>query len=55
MATAPPTAQQAQPVTFGVRLQHFWHRVSEGLAVSQLWSQFEMEARASYRLRAAPC
>src|SRR5579871_1261069 len=50
MATAPPTAQQAPPVTLGVRLQHFWHRVSEGLAVSQLWSQFENEARASYRL-----
>jgi serine phosphatase RsbU (regulator of sigma subunit) len=33
-----------------VRLQRFWHRVTEGLAVSQLWSQFESEARASYQL-----
>jgi len=24
--------------------------VTEGLALSQLWSQFETEARASYRL-----
>jgi hypothetical protein len=33
-----------------VRLQRFWQRVTEGLEVSQLWSQFESEARASYRL-----
>jgi hypothetical protein len=32
------------------RLQRFWRRVTEGLEVSQLWSQFEGEARASYRL-----
>jgi phosphoserine phosphatase RsbU/P len=32
------------------RLQQFWQRVTEGLAVSQLWSQFETETRASYRL-----
>ncbi|HUA13919.1 MAG TPA: PP2C family protein-serine/threonine phosphatase [Verrucomicrobiae bacterium] len=51
MATAsPPAGQPAQPVPFGVRLQQFWRRVTEGLEVSQLWSQFESEARASYRL-----
>jgi phosphoserine phosphatase RsbU/P len=33
-----------------MRLQNFWRRVTEGLEVSQLWSQFESEARASYRL-----
>jgi len=33
-----------------VHLRNFWRRVSEGLEVSQLWSQFESEARASYRL-----
>lgn len=33
-----------------MRLQHFWRRVTEGLEISQLWSQFESEARASYRL-----
>lgn len=33
-----------------MRLRNFWRRVTEGLEVSQLWSQFESEARASYRL-----
>src|ERR1051326_3253259 len=51
MATSPPTGQPAaQPIPFGVRVQQFWNRVTEGLQVSQLWSQFESEARASYRL-----
>jgi phosphoserine phosphatase RsbU/P len=52
MATASPPAGQhpAQHVPLGVRLQNFWRRVTEGLEVSQLWSQFENEARASYRL-----
>src|SRR5580692_8013737 len=51
MVTAPPPAPQpGQPATFGVRLRQFWQRVTEGLEVSQLWSQFESEARASYRL-----
>ena len=52
MATvSPPTGQSAaQPIPFSVHLKNFWRRVSEGLEVSQLWSQFESEARASYRL-----
>ncbi len=50
MATFPPPGQTAPPATFGVRLHNFWRRVTEGLEVSQLWSQFESEARASYRL-----
>ena len=52
MATASPPAGQpsARPLTFGMRLHNFWRRVTEGLEVSQLWSQFESEARASYRL-----
>jgi serine phosphatase RsbU (regulator of sigma subunit) len=33
-----------------MRISNFWQRVTEGLEVSQLWSQFESEARASYRL-----
>jgi serine phosphatase RsbU (regulator of sigma subunit) len=54
MATASPPAGQpaARPATFGLRLRKFWRRVTEGLEVSQLWSQFEAEARASYRLYA---
>jgi len=52
MATvSPPTGQpSAQPLTFGAQLERFWRRVTEGLEISQLWSQFESEARASYRL-----
>src|SRR5437879_505455 len=52
MATAsPPTDQPAaHPLPLNVHLQNFWRRVTEGLEVSQLWSQFESEARASYRL-----
>ena len=52
MATANPPAGQpsAEHVPLGVRLQRFWRRVTEGLEISQLWSQFESEARTSYRL-----
>src|SRR5579863_1062536 len=52
MATAsPPAGQSTAPhVSFTVRLQRFWQRVTEGLELSQLWSQFETEARSSYRL-----
>ena len=52
MATTSPTAGEpsAQRPALSTRLQQFWQRVSEGLEVSQLWSQFETEARASYRL-----
>src|SRR5579864_4178144 len=52
MATAsPPTGQPAAPsIPLSVHLRNFWRRVTEGLEVSQLWSQFESEARASYRL-----
>jgi len=51
MVTAsPPAPQPSRPATIGVRLHNFWRRVTEGLEVSQLWSQFESEARTSYRL-----
>jgi phosphoserine phosphatase RsbU/P len=52
MATVPPPAAPvaAPRVTTGSRLHNFWRRVTEGLEVSQLWSQFESEARTSYRL-----
>jgi len=33
-----------------VQLDRFWHRVTEGLELSQLWKQFSADARASYRL-----
>ncbi len=43
-------ASPAQHVPFKMRVKQFWQRVTEGMEVSQLWSQFENEARASYRL-----
>ncbi len=36
--------------TFMERLDRFWQRVTEGMAVNQLWSQFRTDARSSYRL-----
>jgi phosphoserine phosphatase RsbU/P len=36
--------------TFMQRLDRFWDRVTEGLALSQLWSQFRTDARSSYQL-----
>jgi hypothetical protein len=32
------------------RASDFWQRISDGIAVQELWSQFSSEARASYRL-----
>src|SRR5271166_4270184 len=49
MATAPPPTSVERP-PLGVRLHRFWRRVTEGMELTQLWSQFETEARASYRL-----
>jgi len=34
----------------GSRLQGFWRRVTEGLELHQLWSQFQADARSSYHL-----
>ena len=52
MASSSPSVSQpaAQRVTFGVRLREFWRRVTEGLEINQLWSQFQSETKASYRL-----
>lgn len=33
-----------------VQLDKFWARVTEGLELNQLWSQFKSDARTSYRL-----
>jgi sigma-B regulation protein RsbU (phosphoserine phosphatase) len=49
MATAsPPVSTQRPPL--GVRVRQFWRRVTEGMELTQLWSQFRKEAGASYRL-----
>jgi phosphoserine phosphatase RsbU/P len=50
-STIPPLAgpPPARP-TFRVQAQQFWRRVTDGLELNQLWSQFQADARASYRL-----
>lgn len=50
MASRPQTGS---PSRLKVDAEHFWQRVSEGLEVNQLWSQFEKDARSSYRLYSA--
>ncbi len=48
------TAQQLPPPPRMKEKAHrFWQRVSDGLAMHQLWSQFEKDARSSYRLYSA--
>ena len=32
------------------RVRSFWERVTEGLELDQLWSQFRNDTRSSYRL-----
>ncbi len=51
MASAQETVPPPQPLKG--RARQFWYRVSEGLAVNQLWSQLQKDARSSYRLYSA--
>jgi len=48
----PPSAtpRPGPPPRVGDRIGRFWLRVTEGLELNQLWSQFEKDARSSYRL-----
>lgn len=46
---APPQSTVPPRSRFEGRARHFWLRVSEGMAVNQLWSQLERDARSSYR------
>ncbi len=39
--------------SFGDRLKRFWLRVTEGMRLSDLWSQFRTDATSSYRLYSA--
>jgi phosphoserine phosphatase RsbU/P len=49
--TSQPAGSAPSPKpTFIGRLKRFWQRVSDGLELNQLWSQFQADARASYRL-----
>ncbi|MFP5230683.1 MAG: PP2C family protein-serine/threonine phosphatase [Acidobacteriota bacterium] len=36
--------------TFPESVARFWHRVTEGMQVDELWKQFRTDARTSYRL-----
>ena len=50
---ASPQQTVPPPHRVKTKARQFWYRVSEGLAVNQLWSQFEKDARSSYRLYSA--
>jgi len=48
MATSFPPVEPAssERIRLGSRLHQLWRRVTEGLELTQLWSQFETEARS---------
>ena len=48
MAIPPQTRQPRE--SFGEHVDRFWARVTEGMQLSDLWSQFRTDARSSYRL-----
>ncbi|MGD1157221.1 MAG: PP2C family protein-serine/threonine phosphatase [Terriglobia bacterium] len=54
MPSTPQTGKSRSPLKFlngsAQRAGHFWERVSDGLEIQTLWSQFFSEARASYSL-----
>jgi len=49
-STSPPAGQNAARPGITAQLKQFWQRVTDGLELNQLWSQFHSDARASYRL-----
>ncbi len=49
-STLPPAGQQAARPGLTTQLNQFWQRVTDGLELGQLWTQFHTDARASYRL-----
>ena len=46
----PPYPPPASRVPFPVRLKRYWHRVSEGMKLNELWHQLRSDARSTYRL-----
>jgi len=52
--SAPPPPRSAPPPrpTWRDRLDYFWQRVTEGMELEQLWSQFRAEATHAYRFYA---
>jgi phosphoserine phosphatase RsbU/P len=49
-SACPPPVSPPPPQRFQQRAREFWQRVSDGLELNQLWSQFVHEARTSYGL-----
>ena len=45
-STSPSAGQRPRLAT---QLNQFWQRVTDGLELNQLWTQFHTDARASYR------
>jgi sigma-B regulation protein RsbU (phosphoserine phosphatase) len=50
MATPTANVPPRRSHKVGQRLKDFWHQVTEGAELSQLWGQFKSEARSSYGL-----
>src|SRR5271169_14055 len=50
---ASPTQSVPPQMPLQGRARRFWLRLSDGMALHQLWSQFEKDARSSYRLYSA--
>jgi hypothetical protein len=49
-ASSPQPARVVAKDDLGGRFHQFWKRVTDGLELNQLWTQFQADARASYRL-----
>ena len=49
-AYQPVAPEPVQKQDFSTKVNLFWRRVTDGLELNQLWSQFQMDARSSYRL-----
>jgi sigma-B regulation protein RsbU (phosphoserine phosphatase) len=45
---SPPTPSGTAASIRGGKLSGFWQRISEGIQIAELWSQFSADARASY-------
>ncbi|MGH9504072.1 MAG: PP2C family protein-serine/threonine phosphatase [Terriglobales bacterium] len=50
MPSAPSRSEEPAQAGLKSQLNQFWQRVTEGLELNQLWTQFHTDARASYRL-----
>ena len=46
----PVNPEPAGGQSFVARINRFWQRVTDGLELNQLWNQFHLDARSSYRL-----